>query len=52
MPLALNTAAMNTYAAMTEEQKQAVLARTRRARSKMEMKQIVDGIRKTNRESD
>ena len=44
MALAMNPPALNTYSAMTEEQKQAVLKRAHNARSEAEMHQIVNGL--------
>ena len=44
MALAMNHAAMEAYAAMTEQQKQAILNRAHNARSEQEMHRIVDGI--------
>ncbi len=44
MALAMNQPAMNAYAAMTEEQKQAILDKAHNARSEQEMHQIVNGI--------
>jgi len=44
MALAMNPQAMNSYSAMTEEQKQAILNRAHNARSEREMHQIVNGI--------
>ena len=44
MALAMNQPAMNAYAAMTEEQKQAVLNKAHNARSEKEMHQIVNSI--------
>lgn len=44
MALAMNEPAMAAYAAMTEEQKQAILNRAHNARSEKEMRQIVSGI--------
>ena len=44
MALVRNEDAMNTFAMMTKEQKQALWARARRARSKAEMQQLVDSI--------
>lgn len=44
MALARNFNAMNTYSAMTREQKQAVLDRAHNARSEKEMLQIVDSL--------
>ncbi len=42
MALAVNEPAMNAYAAMTEEQKQAILEKAHNARSEKEMHQIVN----------
>lgn len=44
MALAMNAPAMEAYAAMTEEQKQAVLNKAHNARSEKEMQQIVAGL--------
>ena len=44
MALAMNQPAMSAYAAMTEEQKQAVLNKAHNARSEKEMHQIVNSI--------
>ncbi len=44
MALARNFSAMNTYSAMTEEQKQAILEKARNARSEKEMSQIVNSL--------
>ncbi len=44
MALAMNEPAMAAYAAMTEQQRQAVLNKARNARSKREMQQIVSSI--------
>lgn len=44
MALAMNGAAMAAYAAMTEQQKQAVLSKAHNARSEKEMNQIVNSI--------
>jgi len=44
MALAVNEPAMTKYAAMTEQQKQAVLDKARNARSQQEMRQIVNSI--------
>ena len=44
MALAMNQPAMNAYATMTEEQKQAVLNKAHNARSEKEMHQIVNSI--------
>lgn len=46
MALAMNEPAMAAYAAMTEEQKQAILSKAHNARSEKEMHQIVAGIAK------
>ncbi len=46
MALAQNEAAVNAYAMMTKEQKDAVLAKAHKARSKQEMRQIVAQIAK------
>lgn len=42
--LAMNEPAMAAYAAMTEQQKQAILNKAHNARSEKEMHQIVDRI--------
>ena len=44
MALAMNSSAMAAYAAMTEEQKQAVLNKAHNARSGQEMQRIVNCI--------
>lgn len=44
MALAMNPPAMNAYAAMTGEQKQAILNKAHNARSEQEMHRIVNGI--------
>jgi len=44
MALAMNEPAMAAYAAMTEQQKQAILNRAHNARSEKEMHQIVSSI--------
>ena len=44
MALAMNHSAMEAYAAMTEQQKQAVLNKDHNARSEKEMLDIVAGI--------
>ncbi|MGM9549052.1 MAG: hypothetical protein ACI3V5_04330 [Faecousia sp.] len=44
MALSMNELAMAAYAAMTEKQKQAILARAHNARSEKEMHDIVAGI--------
>lgn len=44
MALAMNEPAMAAYAAMTEQQKQAVLSKAHNARSEKEMNQIVNSI--------
>ncbi len=44
MALAMNSSAMEVYAAMTEEQKQVVLRQARSARSQNEMHRIVSDI--------
>lgn len=48
MALAQNEGAVNAYAMMTKEQKQAVLQKARSARSRREMGQIVAGIAEEN----
>ena len=44
MALAMNHTAMEAYANMTEEQKQAVLNKAHNARSEQEMHRIVSGM--------
>jgi len=44
MALAMNRQAMNAYAAMTDQQKQAVLDKAHNARSEGEMHRIVNSI--------
>ncbi len=44
MALARNFNAMNTYSAMTETQKQAILEKAHNARSEQEMHRIVDNL--------
>lgn len=44
MALAINESAMAAYAAMTEQQKQAILNKAHNARSEKEMHQIVASI--------
>lgn len=44
MALAMNHSAMEAYATMTEEQKQAVLNKAHNARSEKEMHRIVNSI--------
>ncbi len=44
MALSMEPNALNAYSAMTDEQKQAVLARAHNARSQQEMHQIVRSI--------
>lgn len=44
MALAMNQPAMNTYAAMTEAQKQEVLNKAHNARSKKEMHNLVASL--------
>ena len=44
MALAMNAPAMEAYAAMTEQQKQAVLNKAHNARSEKEMHQIVASL--------
>ena len=46
MALAMNQPAMNAYAAMTEDQKQAILNKAHNARSEKEMHDIVNSIAK------
>lgn len=47
LALAQNEKAMSSYAAMTEQQKQAVLSKAHNARSENEMHQIVSSIAET-----
>lgn len=44
MALAMNEPAMAAYAAMSDEEKQAILTKAHNARSEREMHQIVRGI--------
>lgn len=44
MALAMNEPAMSAYAAMSEQEKQAILNRAHHARSEREMHQIVQSI--------
>ena len=44
MALAMNEPALNAYAAMTEQQKQAVLRKAHNARSRQEMQSIVESL--------
>ena len=44
MALAMNEPALNAYAAMTEQQKQAVLRKAHNARSREEMQRIVESL--------
>lgn len=44
LALAMNAPAMEAYAAMTEEQKQAILNKAHNARSEKEMHELVNGI--------
>jgi hypothetical protein len=44
MALAMNQPAMNAYAAMTEQQKQAILNRAHNARSEREMHDLVASL--------
>lgn len=44
MALAMNEPAMEAYAAMTEQQKQAILVQAHNARSKQEMQRIVESL--------
>jgi len=46
MALAMNPPAMNAYSAMTEQQKQEILARAYRAESQQEMHEIVNSLAK------
>lgn len=47
MALAQNEDAMNAFAMMTKEQKEAIWSRARQAQSKAEMRQIVNSITTT-----
>lgn len=44
MALAMNEPALNAYAAMTEQQKQAVLRKAHNAQSRQEMQSIVESL--------
>ncbi len=44
MALARNFNAMNTYSAMTQEQKQAIADKARNAASEQEMNRLVEGL--------
>ena len=44
MALAMNPPALNAYSAMTQQQKQAILAKAHNARSEKEMHQIVNSL--------
>ena len=44
MALAMNQRAMNAYAAMTEDQKQAILNKAHNVRSEQEMHNLVAGL--------
>ena len=44
MALAMNQPAMNAYAAMTEQQKQAILSKAHAVRSEREMHALVAGL--------
>ncbi len=44
MSLAMNTAAMNGYAGLTESQKEEVIMRCKAARSRKQMQEIVDSL--------
>lgn len=44
MGLAMNTAAMERFAAMSEAQQQAFVSRTRQVRSKEEMQRLIDSL--------
>lgn len=46
MALAMNHAAMESYAAMTEQQKQEILSKAHNARCEKEMHEIVNSIAK------
>ena len=47
MALAVNEPAMNAYAAMTEEQKQAIINKAHNVRSEKEMHDLVAGLART-----
>ncbi len=44
MALAVNESAMNAYAAMTEEQKQAIINKAHNVRSEQEMHDLVNSL--------
>ena len=44
MALAMNPSALNAYSAMTQQQKQAILAKAHKAGSQKEMQQIVNSL--------
>ena len=44
MALAMNPPAFNAYSAMSEEEKQAVIAKAHNARSEQEMHEIVNSL--------
>lgn len=46
MALAMNHAAMESYAAMTEQQKQEILSKAHNARSEKEMHELINSIAK------
>lgn len=46
MALAMNHAAMENYAAMTEQQKQEILSKAHNARSEKEMHELINSIAK------
>lgn len=46
MALAMNQPAMNTYSAMTEEQKQAIVTKAHNVRSEKEMHDLVASLAK------
>ena len=46
MALAMNHAAMESYAAMTEQQKQEILSKAHNARSEKEMHELINSIEK------
>ncbi len=48
MALARNFPALNAFSAMTDEQKQAILARAREAKSEQEMHQLVNSLYRGN----
>ncbi|MBR5617677.1 MAG: hypothetical protein IKW50_05780 [Oscillospiraceae bacterium] len=46
MALAMNHAAMESYAAMTEQQKQEILSKAHKTRSEKEMHELINSIAK------